>query len=175
MEKEKAAMKRSGRVLPEVILLLIFIMISVSACGGHKLPEPSVDISGVSKTDVQNAEKVVIVRRADGQTDRVPMDPEDAARSLALAIVVDGIPYVSYGEVRGEKIVLDELKGYWINDKFYRYIYSVKGLDPQEWLVDVFDNGKAEPSAADFDSVRVFKAIGVSEIPQAIQGCTRYR
>ena len=168
-------MKRSGRVRPAVIILLAFILIGSSACGGHRVPVPSVDISGVSEVDGQNAEKVVIVQESDGRMNRVPMDPEDANRGVAWSIVVDGIPYVSYGEVRTENIVLGELKGWWINDHFYRYVYSVKGLDPQEWLIDVRDTGKAEPSASDFESMMVYKAIGVEEIPPTLQGCTRFR
>ena len=104
-------MKRSGRVRPAVIILLAFILIGSSACGGHRVPVPSVDISGVSEVDGQNAEKVVIVQESDGRMNRVPMDPEDANRGVAWSIVVDGIPYVSYGEVRAENIVLGELKG----------------------------------------------------------------
>ena len=175
MKQDETAMKRSGKgSLPAAVILLILLVIGSSACGGHRVPVPSVDISGVSEVDGQNAEKYVVVRRTDGKTDQVPMDPEDANRGVAWSIVVDGIPYVSYGEVRAEKIVLDELKGWWINDHFYRYVYSIKGLDPQEWLIDVRDIGKAEPSAADYESMMVYKAIGVKEIPQQLQGCSRY-
>lgn len=174
-KKEKCAMKRSGKAArTAAIILLLLILISCSACGGHKLREPSVDISAVAKVDGQNAEKVVIVQAADGKMNRVPMDAWDAARAGAWSIVLDGIPYVSYGEIGTDNIVLGELKGYWINDHFYRYVYTISGLDPQEWLIDVRDNGKAEPSAADFDSMMIYKAIGVKEIPPMLQGCSRY-
>ena len=141
---------------------------------GHKLPEPSVDISKVSMVDGQNAEGYVMVQEENGKINRIPMDPEDASRNMAWSVVVDGIPYVSYGEIKSDDIILDELKGYWINDHFYRYVYSFNGLDPKEWLIDVRDFGK-EPSPSDTDSMMVYKAIGVQDIPPLIlEHCSRY-
>ena len=122
-------------------LSLLLALTILAACGGHPIPEPSLDISkGTYVHFDEDWNPVIQGVTYDDNSTFIPVAPESGTASDYAGSVI----------------------GYYVNDDHYVYFCEAEGLAPEEWLIMMWDDrrGRLQQESACF-----VKAITVTVVP----------
>lgn len=137
-----------GRITKHDAFRLVFcllLILSLAGCGNHHLKDPALDITNATLTEVLNEDSGCIVK-------------------INGVRFEDEIYYRPEGG-NGEEVIeyAGDVVSYFINDSRYVFYCRAEGLDPEEWLIRVPDDGK---SHLNLDEAYFVRAEDVSEIPE---------
>ena len=122
-------------------LSLLMALTMLAACGGHTIPEPSLDISKATYVHFDTDWNPVIQGVTyDDNSAFIPLVPESGTAS-------------DYA---------DSVICYFVNDDHYVYYCEAEGLAPEEWLIMIWDDRRGN---LQHESAYFIKAITVTVVP----------
>ena len=137
-------MKNVVKILTFCLMLIALIYISIQSMQSllkNSLPQPpSVSLEGIPRGSIENA----------------PIGPVFWFGNSA---------YILIGEMNGEEIRIDQLKGYWLLEGlYYEYFYSFNGLG-DAFLVKLRETRNTVSTA---ETAQVYKSVDEKTIPDSL-------
>ncbi len=156
----KGKKQRTGLIIISLFLIpVLLVVIKLIITDPQKKQFPSLELEGVAEVSFCYAQHIVLQHPDGSSIEVIPWATSEEDRIYPkMTLLLSGYAYEYYGDVSAEKIRLGELKGYYINDRYYYYLYSFNGLPGEEWLIKIPDKGKV-PVAADYDCLEVFRSL----------------
>ncbi len=140
-------MNRNITNLFAIIITILIILLSLTACWGpHIVKDPALDVSNASETQFDDEMTHVIIG--------------------GVKFVNEEL-YTLVGDT--DKEVFDyagEVVSYFINGDHYVFYCIAEGLEPDQWLIKVPDNGKSKLL---YEEAFFIHAEGVDEVPEWLE------
>ena len=131
-----------------VTMFCLIAILFINGCGNHHLKDPALEISNAVYTEF-------------------PELDEEYSKGI---VIIDGVKFLDWDffgpHVYDDRDTFDyagEVVSYFINDDHYVFYCEVKGLDPEEWLIRVPDNGKSKLMR---DEAYFIHEVNVTDIPE---------
>ena len=140
-------MNRNITNLFAITFTILIILLSLTACRGqHVLKDPALDIAGAAETQFDDEMTHVIIGGVKFENEEL----------YTLAGVSDREVFDYAGEV----------VSYFINDDHYVFYCTAEGLEADQWLIQVPDDGK---NVLLYEEAFFIHAEGVDEVPEWLE------
>lgn len=137
-------MNRNITNLFAITITILIIFLSLTACRGqHVLKDPALDIAGAAETQFDDEMTHVIIGGVKFENEELYTLAGDTDREVF--------------DYAGEVV------SYFINDDHYVFYCTAEGLEPDQWLIQVPDDGK---NVLLYEEAFFIHAEGVDEVPE---------
>ena len=137
-------MNRNITNLFAITITILIILLSLTACRGqHVLKDPALDIAGAAETQFDDEMTHVIIGGVKFENEELYTLAGDTDREVF--------------DYAGEVV------SYFINDDHYVFYCTAEGLEADQWLIKVPDNGK---NVLLYEEAFFIHAEGVDEVPE---------
>ena len=137
-------MNRNITNLFAITITILIILLSLTACRGqHVLKDPALDIAGAAETQFDDEMTHVIIGGVKFENEELYTLADDTDREVF--------------DYAGEVV------SYFINDDHYVFYCTAEGLEADQWLIKVPDNGK---NVLLYEEAFFIHAEGVDEVPE---------
>ena len=140
-------MNRNLTNLFAITITILIIFLSLTACRGqHVLKDPALDIAGAAETQFDDEMTHVIIGGVKFENWELYTLAGDTGREVF--------------DYAGEVV------SYFINGDHYVFYCTAEGLEPDQWLIKVPDNGKSKLL---YEEAFFIHAEGVDEVPEWLE------
>lgn len=130
-----------------IAALSLILLLSLTACRGpHIVKDPALDISNAPETEFDDEMTHVIIGGVKFENEELYTLADDT-----------GMEVFDYA---------GEVVSYFINDDHYVFYCTAEGLEPDQWLIKVPDNGKSKLQE---EEAYFIHAIDVDEVPEWLE------